>query len=300
MAGNGTSAPYKHIDMTPEYNRIITALTGIRDDIRLLRTLQEDPESGIVTNGVMNDFARAALAVSMSTAGSNTASAVASAIQNKTVALNGSGVAEPTGDSASNLAAERAEILGALGVQEDPKDLKTLIRISGLYYWEAAGTAGPDDGLRGSTTQVTPFAQGELLGFDNEVTGQITAGEPAGPPNAIPNPSKPRKRWPFARPPGETASQIASPTADLVDPATGDVLPKSVEDQQAEAKSADTPPPAATYGIPSDFPDITLAPGEQVSSTAKDADGNYVSYVVTSTGVDEDGYSFTSTRRIEL
>ena len=42
--------PYQHLDMTPEYNRIITALTGIRDDIRLLQTLQSDPESGITTN----------------------------------------------------------------------------------------------------------------------------------------------------------------------------------------------------------------------------------------------------------
>jgi hypothetical protein len=35
-------APYQHLDMTPEYNRIITALTGIRDDVRLLQKLQSE------------------------------------------------------------------------------------------------------------------------------------------------------------------------------------------------------------------------------------------------------------------
>ena len=63
--------------MTPEYNRIITALTGIRDDVRLLQTLQSDPESGIATNNVLNDFQRALLAVQMSSAVGNTAAAVA-------------------------------------------------------------------------------------------------------------------------------------------------------------------------------------------------------------------------------
>ena len=247
MAGNGTDNAYTHLDMTPEYNRIITALTGIRDDIRLLRTLQEDPESGIVTNGVMNDFQRAVLAVSMSSAGSNTAAAVAAAISAGTVSANGGGVADPSGDSNADLDAERATILAALGVEEDPADLKVLMREAGFYYWEAKGTAGPDDGLRGSTTIVTPFAKGEQLGFDNEVNGQITAGSPSGPPDQIPNPSKPRKRWPFARPEGSTASQIANPNADLVDPATGQVIARSPEEQAIIDRSGTTPPPAVDY-----------------------------------------------------
>jgi hypothetical protein len=242
--------PYQHLDMTPEYNRIITALTGIRDDIRLLRTLQEDPESGIVTNGVMNDFQRAVLAVSMSSAGSNTAAAVAAAVSAGTVSANGGGVADPSGDSNADLDAERATILAALGVEEDPADLKVLMREAGFYYWEAKGTAGPDDGLRGSTTIVTPFAKGEQLGFDNEVNGQITAGSPSGPPDQIPNPSKPRKRWPFARPEGSTASQNANPNADLVDPATGQVIARSPEEQAIIDRSGTTPPPAIDYSNP--------------------------------------------------
>ena len=235
--------PYQHLDMTPEYNRIITALTGIRDDIRLLRTLQEDPESGIVTNGVMKDFQRAMIAVTLGGA----AGSIASAINAGTVSVNGSGIAEPSGDSNADLNAERASILAALGVEEDPADLKVLMREAGFYYWEAKGTAGPDDGLRGSTTIVTPFAKGEQLGFDNEVNGQITAGSPSGPPDQIPNPSKPRKRWPFARPEGSTASQNANPNADLVDPATGQVIARSPEEQAIIDRSGTTPPPAVDY-----------------------------------------------------
>ena len=244
------AAPYQHLDMTPEYNRIIVALTGIRDDIRLLRTLQEDPESGIVTSNVLNDFQRAVLAVQMSTAVGNTAAAVAGAIDAGTVAANGGGVAAPSGDSSADLDAERASILAALGVEEDPADLKVLMREAGFYYWEAKGTAGPDDGLRGSTTVVTPFAKGEQLGFDNEVNGQITAGSPSGPPDQIPNPSKPRKRWPFARPEGSTASQNANPNADLVDPATGQVIARSPEEQAIIDRSGTTPPPAIDYNNP--------------------------------------------------
>jgi len=239
-------APYQHLDMTPEYNRIITALTGIRDDVRLLQKLQSDPESGIATSNVLNDFQRALLAVSMSSAVGNTAAAVAAAVDAGTLP-NGSSVAAATGESNADLTAERTTILAALGVTEDPEDLKVLIRVSGQYYWEAAGTAGPDDGLRGSNTIVVPFALGELLGFDNEATGAITAGAPPGPPDGIPNASAPKKRWPFARPEGQTASQLANPNADLVDPATGQVVAQDIKTQKTNAASGNTAPPAVEY-----------------------------------------------------
>ena len=243
--------PYQHIDMTPEYNRIITALTGIRDDIRLLQTLQSDPESGITTSNVLNDFQRAVVTVAMSSAGSNTAGAVARAINDGNVSNTG-GVAAPSGDSNADLDTERAAILEALG--QDTATQKVLMRESGFYYWEATGTAGPDDGLRGSTTVVTPFAQGELLGFDNEVNGQITTGSPSGPPDQIPNPSKPRKRWPFTRPEGSTASQLSNPNADLVDPASGEVIARTPADQAIFDRKGETPPPIISsldqaYGI---------------------------------------------------
>ena len=91
------------------------------------------------------------------------------------------------------------------------------------------------------------FAKGEQLGFDNEVNGQITAGSPSGPPDQIPNPSKPRKRWPFARTEGSTASQNANPNADLIDPATGQVVARSPEEQAIINRSGATPPPAIDY-----------------------------------------------------
>ena len=234
-------ADFNHIDYTEELNRIITALTGIRDDVRLLQRLQSDPESGIVTSNVLNDFQRAMVAVTLGGA----AGRVAAAVNAGTVSANGGGVADPSGDSNADLDAERASILETLG--QDPATQKILIRVNGIYYWEAEGIAGPDDGLRGSTTQVTPFAQGELLGFDNEVTGAITQGAPAGPPNAIPNPTSPRKRWHFWRPEGATASQLANPNADLVDPATGQVAALSPEEQTAANTSGDTSPPAVDY-----------------------------------------------------
>tara|TARA_B100000780_G_scaffold202428_1_gene143596 strand:+ start:7114 stop:7848 length:735 start_codon:yes stop_codon:yes gene_type:complete len=240
-------APYQHLDMTPEYNRIITALTGIRDDIRLLQKLQSDPESGIVTSEVLNDFQRALLAVSMSSAQGNTASAVADIIVAGTLP-NGAAVAAASGESNANLTAERATILTALGVTEDPADLKVLIRVSGQYYWEAAGVVGPDDGLRGTTTVVLPFALGAQLGFDNEGTGLIVAGAPPGPPDGIPNASAPKKRWPFARPVGQTASQNANPNSDLIDPATGKIVAKTIDAQKTSATAAATPAPATDYG----------------------------------------------------
>ena len=73
-------APYKHLDMTPEYNRIITALTNIRDDIRILRNRSEDGDGGIVTNEVMNGMQKELLAVSMSGAGGGNAEAVRQAV----------------------------------------------------------------------------------------------------------------------------------------------------------------------------------------------------------------------------
>jgi hypothetical protein len=234
-------ADFNHVDYTEELNLIITYLTGIRDDIRLLQQLQSDPESGIVTSNVLNNFQRAMVAVSLGGA----AQRVSSAINAGTVSPNGGGIAAPSGDSGGDLAAERTSILETLG--QDPATLKVLIRVSGIYYWEAEGTAGPDDGLRGPTTIVTPFALGEQLGFDNQVTGAITQGAHSGPPDQIPDPSKPRKRWPFARPEGSTASQNANPNADLVDPATGQVIARSPEEQAIINRSGSTPPPAIDY-----------------------------------------------------
>jgi len=239
MAGNGTSSPYEHIDMTPEYNRIITALTGIRDDIRLLRRRAEDCEIGVVTNSVMNDLQRAMMTTSMSASGGNMAESVRQAIDSGNTA-NG-GIGAPTAPAGED-GLTRAEILAALG--QDAESTRTVIRVNGMYYFEAEATAGPDDGLRGSIPQVTPYTQGEYLGYHNWASNQPVTGSPAGPPDDIPHPSVTKKRWPATRPAGQTAVPTANPNADLIDPVTGDVIPKSLEDQVKDLTSGEAPPPA--------------------------------------------------------
>ena len=94
---------------------------------------------------------------------------------------------------------------------------------------------------------VTPFVLGEQLGYDDEATGVITAGAPPGPPDGIPNASAPKKRWPFARPEGQTASPLANPNADLIDPATGLIVAQSAATQNTNNAAGTTAPPATDY-----------------------------------------------------
>lgn len=235
-------ADFNHTDYTDELNRIIVALTGIRDDIRLIRTLQEDCEAGLVTNSVMNDFERALFAVSMSAASGGDAEAVRNAVSGGAGSGTNGGYGAPAGSVTTPLNQEREEILTALG--QDTETTKTLIRVNGIYYFEPEPTAGPDDGLRGSIPQVEPYTQGELLGFDNEATGAITQGAPSGPPNSVPDPTARNKRWIAPRPAGQTALPVADPNADIVNPVTGEVVPRSIDDIRAGITRGDAPPPA--------------------------------------------------------
>ena len=70
------SVDFTHTDYTEELNRIIVALTGIRNDIRLLRKTVEDPEQGIATSHVMNDMQKAMMSVALSSAGAGNAEVV--------------------------------------------------------------------------------------------------------------------------------------------------------------------------------------------------------------------------------
>ena len=56
------SVDFTHTDYTEELNRIIVDLTGIRNDVRLLRKTLEDPEQGVTTSHVLNDLQKALLA----------------------------------------------------------------------------------------------------------------------------------------------------------------------------------------------------------------------------------------------
>jgi len=240
--------PYHHIDMTPEYNRIISALTGIRDDIRLLRRRAEDSDAGVVTNAVLNDFQKAMLAVSMSGVSGGDAESVRNAIQNGTGLTGGSGgVAAPSGDDTEL----RADILSALGLpaDDDNDDPRAIYRIDGLYYKEAAVTAGPDDGLRGSLPVSTPFvADGGPIGYHRLSNNTPTPGAVGGPPDQLPDFGASRKRWPAPRPANRTAVPNADPNADIVNPVTGEVVPRTVEEILNDiAADGNSPPPAIDY-----------------------------------------------------
>lgn len=244
------SVDFTHTDYTEELNRIIVALTGIRNDVRLLRKTLEDPEQGVTTSHVLNDLQKALLAVALSNdgagnaevvrkgivagpgsklnAGAGTTStgtsqenidkivqgapptaddidpsignkrwpaerapgsvalpnaspnsdlvnpatgevkAVSRAEQETNASQVGTTTPKPaTGDPVVGAAqTERQRILEKLG--QDTADIKTLIRVSGQYYWEAEASAGPDDGLRGSIPQVTKFTQGAQLGYQSK------------------------------------------------------------------------------------------------------------------------------------
>jgi hypothetical protein len=239
--------PYQHIDMTPEYNRIISALTGIRDDIRLIRRRVEDAEMGVVTSQVLNDFERAMLAVSMSAAGANDAERIRQGIESGTGLTGGSGnIAAPSGDDTET----REDILLALGITQDFEndDPRSIFRIDGLYYQEAKVTNAPDDGLRGSLPVSSPFvADGGPIGYHRLSNNTPTPGPVGGPPDQLPDFGASRKRWPAPRPENRTAVPNADPNADIVNPVTGNVVPRTIEDVLNDiAADGNAPPPAYT------------------------------------------------------
>jgi hypothetical protein len=242
-------ADFNHTDYTDELNRIISALTGIRDDIRLLRRRAEDHENGVVTSGVLNDFQKAMLAISMSAVGGGDAERVRQAISGGTGLNGGAGApAQPAGDDAG---LTRAEVLSALGLPADEgnDDPRSIFREDGLYYKEAAVTAGPDDGLRGSLPVSSPYtADGGPIGYHALATNTATPGAPPSPPPDVVDYGASKRRWPAPRPEGQTALPNPDPNADLINPVTGEVAPRSVDDVRAAiTRGAQTPPPAIDY-----------------------------------------------------
>ena len=240
-------ADFNHTDYTGELNRIIDALTGIRDDIRLIRRRAEDSDKGVVLSQVLNDFQRAMLAVSMSAAGANDAERTRQAITGGTGLTGGSGtVAEPSGEDTET----RAEILAALGLPADEgnDDPRSIFREDGLYYKEAAVTRGPDDGLRGSLPVSSPYtADGGPIGYHRLSNNTPTPGPVGGPPDQLPDFGASKKRWPAPRPEDRTAVPNADPNADLVNPITGEVVPRTIEDTLADiGRDGNSPPPAYT------------------------------------------------------
>lgn len=247
-------APYKHLDLTPEYNRIITALTNIRDDIRILRNRSEDGDGGIVTNEVMNGMQKALLAVSMSGAGGGNAEAVRQEIETPT-ALNGNAgaPAELAGEDAIYTGAEwsRAGQFARFGIEEDIEEERFLIRVDGAFYYEADGGVSEDDGENGPIKQVQPYTKGEYIGYKSmDPSIGYSTGEPSGEKNAagfedIADITLPNRRWGPKRLEWKTALDIPNPLADLVNPISGAVIPKSKEQQNLEAINSAISPKSA-------------------------------------------------------
>ena len=247
-------APYKHLDMTPEYNRIITALTNIRDDIRIIRNRSEDQDGGIVINEVMNGMQKALLAVSMSSAGGGNAEAVRQEIETPT-ALNGNvgAPAELAGEDAIYSGSEwsRAGQFARFGIEEDIEEERFLIRVDGAFYYEADGGASEDDGENGPIKQVQPYTKGEYIGYKSmDPAIGYSTGEPSGEKNAagiedIADITLPNRRWGPKRLEWKTALDIPNPLADLVNPVSGAVQPKSKEQQNLEAINSAVSPESA-------------------------------------------------------
>ena len=238
-------ADFNHTDYTDELNRIISALTGIRDDVRLVRRRAEDCDIGVVTSGVLNDFQKAMLAVSMGSAGAADAERIRQQVGSGTGLTGGSGSpSAPAGEDTES----RADILSALGLPADTgnDDPRSIFREDGLYYKEAAVTAGPDDGLRGSLPVSSPFvADGSPIGYHRLSNNTPTPGPVGGPPDQLPDFGASKKRWPAPRPEDRTAVPNADPNADIVNPVTGGVAAKSLDDIINDIRSGgDSPPPA--------------------------------------------------------
>lgn len=238
-------ADFNHTDYTEELNRIISALTGMRDDLRLIRRRTEDSAGGVVTNQVLNDFQTAMLAISMSGAGASDAESVRQGITSGTGLTGGSGdVAAPSGEDTES----RAGILSALGQPADAgnEDPRTIYRVDGLYYIEAKATAGPDDGLRGSIPQSTPYiADGGPIGYHRLSNNTPTPGAVGGPPDQLPDFGASKKRWVAPRPEDRTALPNADPNSDIVNPVTGGVAAKSLDEIVNDIRAGgDSPPPA--------------------------------------------------------
>ena len=247
--------PYKHLDLTPEYNRIITATTNIRDEIRLIRKRSENPDTGLVASWVMNDLEKASLAVSLSGASGNKAEAVRKIIETP-VPLNG-GIGNPSEMSGEDgilgsPEKQRDYYLTALGIEPNPEETRALLRIDGKFYWEAEGGVSEDEGEVGPIKQNTPYALGEYLGY-RSMDAQIgySTAQPTnvkkGPGRVVDIADKtlPNRRWPAPRPEYQSALDIPNLLADLINPITGAIVAKSLSQQKQEAVNAAASPSSA-------------------------------------------------------
>lgn len=239
-------ADFNHVDYTDELNRIIVALSDIRDYIKLIRRLGENNDMGVVVTSVMNDFERAVLAATMGNLGAADGEAIRQRASGGNIGVGGiSGANESVGDDVVGDEGERSDILTALG--QDPDDEQVLLRIDGLYYWEQAPT-DVDDGAKDPYQQANQFAKGEQIGYHDLGTNKP---KPGAPPSAdVINVQAPRRRWPKPRAEGETALPNSTGVNDIVNAATGEIVGKDVDTILTEITSSGgrNAPPAYEIG----------------------------------------------------
>lgn len=244
-------ADFNHVDYTEELNRIIVALSDIRDYVKLIRRLGENNDMGVVVTSVMNDFERAALAATMGNAGAGDGEAIRRGVQNGDTSTGGnSGPNAIVGDDVVGDEGERADILTALA--QDPEDDRVLLRDLGLYYWEQAPTV-VDDGLREPYEQTTQFALGEQIGYHDLLTNKP---KPGAPPSAdVINVQAPRRRWPKPRDEANPTTGVnTTGNLDLINPATGEVRGKDaalIASESTASGGRGAPPAFETGGGPS-------------------------------------------------
>jgi len=157
---------FTHTDYTEELNRIITALTGIRNDVRLLRKTLEDPEQGVATSSVMNDMQKALMAVALSNAGAGNAEVV----RKQVVAGAGTTLNAGLGTTSPGTSQENIDKI----VQGAPPSASDIDPSIGNKRWPAERAAGsvalPNAGA--NSDLVNP-ATGEVIGVAR--TAQETA-----------------------------------------------------------------------------------------------------------------------------
>lgn len=244
---------YYHVDYTDELNRIIVALTDIRDDIKTIRRRGEDCSLGLVTNGVLNDLDRALLAVSLGAGGGLTGTSAELSTPTVTP-FDGGEFTVPSTEASNNT---RSVVLNQLGLDDDEK---TLIRVNGLYYYEQAYSgSGPDDGSR------TNFVIGSaVLGYHAKATNTAVPGSPPSADSI--DVTATRKRWPASRKPGFSSIPTPGNNFDLINPSTRAIVGKSAEEIQTgvtnpAGNSLGVDRPAAPAAVPGSYIRQGVDPG---------------------------------------
>ena len=174
------SVDFTHTDYTEELNRIIVALTGIRNDVRLLRKSLEHPEQGVATSHVMNDIQKALMAVALSNAGAGNAEVVRKQV------VTGAGATLNAGSGTTSSGTSQENI--AKIVQGAPPSADDIDPSIGNKRWPAERAAGSvalpnatsnSDLVNPATGEVIAVGrQAQISAFTGTATPTAATGDP--------------------------------------------------------------------------------------------------------------------------